>query len=283
MGRSVDSLERRWCHCPRSSPHSIFFGAFHALAVDDASGGAGLSFRLLAAFDVQCMMDPIQRAVANPPRKIIMQRAARRKVLWNIPPLAAGAQDVHHAVHDRPHVGPPLAAAAFGGRDQRLDTRPFVHRSGRSDILSDRGCTSPGSCPSTTEPPPRIKMGSIKSQVILKNQEAAGRTLRTPRTLTESRCPVLRRPCGASRPFGKGAASRSFSPRPMVERARPRDGGNRGQTAPILPHEPRRLRAPAARAHRASSRRTPIFAESLACRSCRPACCRNPILGISPP
>jgi hypothetical protein len=25
MGRSVDSLERRWCHCPRRSPHSIFF------------------------------------------------------------------------------------------------------------------------------------------------------------------------------------------------------------------------------------------------------------------
>src|SRR5215470_1409210 len=24
MGRSVDSLERRWCHCPRRSPHSIF-------------------------------------------------------------------------------------------------------------------------------------------------------------------------------------------------------------------------------------------------------------------
>ena len=71
-------------------------------------------------------MDPIQRAVANPPRKIVMQRAARRKVFWNRPPLAAGAQDVHHAVHDGPHVGPPLTAAASGGRDQRLDMRPFV-------------------------------------------------------------------------------------------------------------------------------------------------------------
>src|SRR5271168_2514827 len=36
------------------------------------------------------------------------------------------AQDIHHAIHDRPHVRPPLAAAAFGGRDQRLDIRPFV-------------------------------------------------------------------------------------------------------------------------------------------------------------
>src|SRR5271169_2559280 len=72
------------------------------------------------------MMDAIQRAVAIPPGKIVMQRAARRKVLWDIAPLAAGAQDVHDAVHDRAHVRSPLAAAALGGRNQRLDIRPFV-------------------------------------------------------------------------------------------------------------------------------------------------------------
>src|SRR3974377_1888414 len=72
------------------------------------------------------MMDPIQPAVAIPPRKIVMQRAARRKVLWNVAPLAAGAEDVHHAVHNGPHVRPPLTAAAFGGRNQWLDIRPFV-------------------------------------------------------------------------------------------------------------------------------------------------------------
>jgi hypothetical protein len=33
---------------------------------------------------------PAERAVANPPRKIVMQRAARRKVFWNRPPLADG-------------------------------------------------------------------------------------------------------------------------------------------------------------------------------------------------
>jgi hypothetical protein len=42
------------------------------------------------------------------------------------PPLAAGAQDVHHAVHDGPHVDPPLTAAASRGRDQRLDVCPFL-------------------------------------------------------------------------------------------------------------------------------------------------------------
>src|ERR1700760_1453019 len=72
------------------------------------------------------MMDPIQRAIAMPPRKIVMQRAARRKVFWDVPPLAAGAQYIHHAVHDRPHVDPPLTAAASRGRDQRLDICPFV-------------------------------------------------------------------------------------------------------------------------------------------------------------
>ena len=72
------------------------------------------------------MMDPIQRTVAIPPRKIIMQRAARRKVFWNIAPLAPSAEDIHHAIHDRPHVRPPLAAAAFGWRDKRLDICPFV-------------------------------------------------------------------------------------------------------------------------------------------------------------
>src|SRR5271156_7017859 len=95
---------------PCGSTLGPFFSALHALAVDDTSGGAGLSFRFLAAFDVQCMMDPIQRTVAIPPRKIIMQRAARRKVFWNIAPLAPGAEDIHHAIHDRPHVRPPLPA-----------------------------------------------------------------------------------------------------------------------------------------------------------------------------
>src|SRR5580700_5626148 len=33
MGRSVDSLERRWCHCPRRSPHSIFLRSFYCCRV----------------------------------------------------------------------------------------------------------------------------------------------------------------------------------------------------------------------------------------------------------
>jgi hypothetical protein len=106
-------------------------------------------------------MDSIQRAIANPPRKIVMQRAARRKVFWNRPPLAASAQDVHHAVHDGPHIGPPLTAAASGGRDQRPDMRPFVigqiTRISQVIAVVFRPVLVP------MEAPPRIMIGPIES------------------------------------------------------------------------------------------------------------------------
>jgi hypothetical protein len=53
---------------------------------------------------------------------------------------------------------------------------PIRHQSDRSDISSDRGRTSPGSCPSTKEAPSnQDRLHRI--QVILKNQEVFGRTL----------------------------------------------------------------------------------------------------------
>src|SRR5271154_2593601 len=98
MGRSVDSLERRWCHCPRRSPHSIFFGAFYALAVDDGGGRAGVAFALLATLDIKRVVDAIERAVVTPQVEIIVHRAPRRQVLGQRAPLATRAQDVHDPV-----------------------------------------------------------------------------------------------------------------------------------------------------------------------------------------
>src|SRR3954471_358134 len=40
--------------------------------------------------------------------------------------IGSRCSDVHHAVHDGPHFGPPLTAPTSGGRNQRLDTCPFV-------------------------------------------------------------------------------------------------------------------------------------------------------------
>src|ERR1700722_15866391 len=124
------------------------------------------------------MMDPIQRTVAIPPRKIIMQRAARRKVFWNVAPLAPSAEDIHHAIHDRPHVRPPLAAAAFGGRDKRLDKCPFVI----GQVARISQVIAVVLRPVLVRPhwrPPRIKNqeGVHRIQVIPRNQEVSGRTL----------------------------------------------------------------------------------------------------------
>src|SRR5499427_8059259 len=109
-------------------PHSIFFGALHALTIDDGGGGTRFSFRLVAAFDVKRMMNAIQHAIALPPNEIVVHRAARRKILRKIAPLATGTQDVHHAVHHRTHLGAALAPARLCRRNERFDVRPFIVR-----------------------------------------------------------------------------------------------------------------------------------------------------------
>ena len=105
-----------------------FFGALHALTIDDGGGGTRFSFRLVAAFNVKRVMNAIQYAIALPPNEIIVHRAARRKILRKVAPLATSAQDIHHAVHDRTHVGAALAAARLRRWNERLDIRPLVVR-----------------------------------------------------------------------------------------------------------------------------------------------------------
>src|SRR4051812_31368 len=100
---------------PCGSMQGPFFGALDALAVDDGGGGAGLALRLLAAFDVERVMNAIEHAVAVPPHEIAVHRALRWKILRKVAPLAAGAQDVHDPVHDCPHLLPPIAAPGFAG------------------------------------------------------------------------------------------------------------------------------------------------------------------------
>jgi hypothetical protein len=102
-----------------------FFGAFHALAVDDAGCGACFARGFLSALDVEHMMDAIQRAIPVPQAEVIMHSASGRQVLGKIAPLAAGAQNVHHAVDHLADIDAPFAAAGLARRDQRLDMRPF--------------------------------------------------------------------------------------------------------------------------------------------------------------
>src|SRR4029450_13848717 len=97
-----------------------FFGAFHALAIDDGSSRARFAFGLLAARDIERMVDAIGSAVATPQYKIVMYRALRRKVLGQGAPLTTRAQDVHDPVHHLPDINRSFVAARLGGRDQRV-------------------------------------------------------------------------------------------------------------------------------------------------------------------
>src|SRR6202047_12937 len=80
---------------PPSNPsgpiQAPLFGAFHALAINDAGGGTGFPFGFFPAFDVQLMIDAPQRAVIVPQIEVTKQRASGRQVAGDIPPLAPGA------------------------------------------------------------------------------------------------------------------------------------------------------------------------------------------------
>src|SRR5580692_7859051 len=113
---------------PCGSMQAPLFRRSSRFDIDDGGGGARFSFRLVAAFDVKRVMNAIQHAIALPPNEIVVHRAARRKILRKVAPLATGAQDIHYAVHDRTHVGAALAAARLRRWKQWLDIRPLVVR-----------------------------------------------------------------------------------------------------------------------------------------------------------
>ena len=61
-----------------------------------------------------------------PQIEISMDGRTRRQVFRNGPPLATCRQNIHEAVHHLAHDHRAFVAAALGGRDQRLNKRPFV-------------------------------------------------------------------------------------------------------------------------------------------------------------
>ena len=74
-------------------PIPPFFGAFHALAIDDGGTGRGLPPGIFPAFGIKRVMNAIQRSVPAPQIKIVIQRRACRQVLRDGAPLAAGGED----------------------------------------------------------------------------------------------------------------------------------------------------------------------------------------------
>ena len=70
-------------------------------------------------------MDALERAVPTPKVEVIVEGRARRQILRDGAPLAAGAENVHDAVDNLAYVDVALVAAAFGRRNQRYDMPPF--------------------------------------------------------------------------------------------------------------------------------------------------------------
>ena len=87
------------------------------------------------------MMDAIERAVPGPQAEVIMHGASGGQVFGKTAPLAASAENVHHAVDHlaqiirgacRRHACPAESAARYA---------PIPHRSGRSDSAACHGCS----------------------------------------------------------------------------------------------------------------------------------------------
>ena len=74
------------------------FAALDALAVDDPGAGVALpSFHLPEMFP-QMRVDVLPELVAFPESVIMIDRAPRREVRGQVPPLATGAHDIEHGI-----------------------------------------------------------------------------------------------------------------------------------------------------------------------------------------
>src|SRR5258705_12728381 len=103
-----------------------FFGAFHALAVDDGCGWTGFPLRSFATLLIQRVVDSFQCAVICPQIEVVVDRAFRRQGFRDRAPLTAGRENVHEAVHHLPHDHCALTTASLAWRDQPFDLSPFV-------------------------------------------------------------------------------------------------------------------------------------------------------------
>src|SRR5918911_405951 len=103
------------------------------------------------------MMDVIERAVPGPEVEIVVQRRARRQILRDGPPLAAGAEDVHQAVDDLAHEHRALPAAVLGRWNERLRHGSIPRRSNRLGNVAYCGHTGGGSRSSTSVAPARLR------------------------------------------------------------------------------------------------------------------------------
>jgi|SRR5690242_12360578 hypothetical protein len=71
-------------------------------------------------------MNTIEHAVARPFPEIIIDRGMRRKIFWQLPPLATRAIDIADCVEHLAHVRLALAPTRATRGDHRLDDSPLL-------------------------------------------------------------------------------------------------------------------------------------------------------------
>src|SRR3954470_21003102 len=97
------------------------FRALDALAVDDRGGGACFFSRQFPHLDEQGEVKSLQRAIPFPQLEVVMDRAARRKILRQSAPLAPRRKQVEDAVHNLPDSHLAMPTRTLLRRDQRFD------------------------------------------------------------------------------------------------------------------------------------------------------------------
>ena len=94
----------------------------------DAGGGAGLvRFLRRADFRAQQIVDYLEGAVVPPLIKVAPHGGPGRKVLGQIPPMAAGAEDVKDGINDIAQIRGARSSAGIHGQVW-LDQRPLLIR-----------------------------------------------------------------------------------------------------------------------------------------------------------
>src|SRR6202011_5742466 len=105
---------------------SPFLRTLGALAIDDRSCRARLASFALAGFDIERVMDALQRAVPIPQHEVGMRGAFRRQILRQRLPLAARREHIEDRVQNLADVHLAPTPTMFGRWYRRFDQRPLA-------------------------------------------------------------------------------------------------------------------------------------------------------------
>src|SRR5208283_1134406 len=111
------------------APRAARLSGFDRLAVDRPGARRRLTPNLFPQRHDQNVIDARHQAAARPSVKIALNSGIRRKILGQLPPLAAGGGDVEDRLDNGAQRRNARPAAPKGAWQERFDQRPFFVRS----------------------------------------------------------------------------------------------------------------------------------------------------------